>query len=231
MLDALSVPAESPAASLAIEHALNGGRPVLIDVLPASFSAGDIARPARAPIHMRIADLTYAGAAQDLDSWSSRAAETARRLNPVSARLGLETRLSIAQTRAVVISALNALIANRTIPLRELIRWSGAHDTVIASYGSPVAEIRLPPFPGGAAKLQIDLLPRLSGASILSLRRINGEFELPLWRRADAEASLRTVTRFLNNVRSNGKTSPGLDLALASCQVADNLFGKLRISP
>ncbi len=229
-LDALSLPAEPPSACRALEHALNTGLPVLVDVLPASFSPEVHERTARPPIHLRIADFTYAGAAHDIDSWSNRNAETAQRLIPMSARLSLETGLTIAQTRAVMISALNALLAHRTIPAGELIRWSGAHDAVIAGYGSPVAGIRLPHFPNGSAKVEIDLLPRHSGASVLCLRRSNGALELPLWRRADAQASLQTVTRFLHSVRTHRGVSPGLDTALACCRVVDTLLGRLRIA-
>lgn len=233
-LHALSFPREVPAAGFSLERAMDAGLPVLTDVPPPSLSLPVNPRLRRAPIYLRIGDFCSPGAAGTLDVWSKRLASfesTGKPLNGdrTTIDLILQRGINRLETRAVMISALVALVRPRAVSASQMMAWASDPGAVEASYGSPTARINLPTIPGAAAKLNIELFPRAFRASTLFLKRRDGSLELPIWPRPDAQASLYTVIRFLDGVRCRAASSPEFDSAVASSQVIDRLLRKLHV--
>jgi hypothetical protein len=229
-LHAISLPRELPAAGFTLRQIFSSGLPVLTDFLPTTSSLSLTSYPKSTQLHLRVGDLMYFEAALDLYAWSKRSAATSNGRNDATAELTLERRLAHAESRAVMIAALNALLVSRSLPTSQLERWAQATDNVEIAQARSVVRINLPETSIGPKSLAVSLLPRASAASVFSLRDRNGSVEVPIWRQPDAQSSLRTVMNFLNSARTGAGSSSSLDPAITASYAIDRLFRSLQIT-
>ena len=225
-LHAVSLPSEIPASGFTLSRILTAGLPVLTDLPPSSFTLTKHRTVPDPRIHLRVADLMYPGVALDLHSWSNRS-DIPEIRTEIRADLTLERRLSPAEIRAVLISALQVLLISHPLTNSQLSHWSKTSGVIELAQASTAAIIHLPERISGPRSLNVSLLPRSFAASILSLRHHTGSIELPIWRDPDAQTSLRTVMHFLNSVRTGAASLPQPDPAFAACSVVDGLLRSL----
>lgn len=229
-LHAISLPRESPNAGFTLKQIFARRLPVLADNLPSSLSLPVTAYSKYSQLRLRIGDLIYPGATSDLSAWSRRSAAPSADKDAAAAELTLQRKLVATETRAVLISTLNALLQASPIETSSLTRWAEAEGSFEIARARTVARVNLPDSPTGPKCLTIDLLPRNSGASLLSVRDKGGLFDVPVWRQPDAQTSLRTVMQFLASVRTRADNLTALAPAIAATVVVDRIFRSLRIA-
>jgi hypothetical protein len=229
-LHAISLPRESPNAGFTLKQIFSRRLPVLTDILPSSLSLPANACSKYSQLHLRIGDLIYPGVTSDLSAWSRRRAAACANKDAAVSALTLQRKLLATETRAVLVSTLHALLQASPIATSSLTRWAEAEGSFEIARARTVARVNLPDPPTGPKCLAIELLPRNSGASLLSVRDKDGLFEVPVWRQPDAQTSLRTVMQFLDSVRTRADNSTALAPAVAAIAVADRIFRSLRIA-
>jgi hypothetical protein len=209
-IDAFSLPADENSAAFSLHEILATRLPVLLDLPPRNLSHGDLMVLQKAPVHFRTADRLYPSAQADIHSQWKRPSlqpETAQRKR--FARLILERRLPPSQLRAVLIAALGAVLAPNSTSAAALAAWSKDPNIIEFTGASTVLHIHLPPQISNFDNLDVDLLPRSSGASILSLGQSHRTMQVSIWRAPDSQSSLRTVMAFLSQTRPRfGKRTP-----------------------
>lgn len=234
-LHAVSAPLAESSMDFPLHEVLATGLPVLTDVPPAFFSYHDFLSLKKAPVAVRVSDYIYPGARSDIHArWNLPPGSSIDGNTGYGAKLVLERRLTRAQVRAVLISALQAVLDSHSSNPAQLASWSKAADAIELTRASTSVLIHLPPQIAHFEKIEFDLLPRSTGASLLSLRHRTQTMEVPIWRTPDSQSSLRTVMNFLGEVRAPFSASGKVDttneaaLSFAAASVVDRVLHLLR---
>ena len=207
-VDAFSLPAAVNSAAYSLKELLATRLPVFTDLPPLDLSHGDFLALQHAPVRFRTTDRLYAGARSNIHAqWKRLSPQPTPGLPPCSARIVLERRLPPAQLRAVLIAALEAILDPHLTPTAPLAAWS--QDPRVITRASTLLQVHLPRHISAFECLEVDLLPRSSGASILSLGQPNRTIQVPIWRDPDSRSSLCTVMGFLSQTRNSfGRCTP-----------------------
>jgi len=193
---------------------LDAGLPVLTEFPPPlpvrdSRLYGNILR-AQKPIHFRLADFTYPASSADVTSWLKRGSP-----NKPEARLMISSTVTMRELRIATIVAIDALLAISSVPIHGLMPWLSSNDagTQIRDAGTG-GSIGLPDNFANLRALRIHLLGGLRNSSRLVVEHKAGSIELPISRTPHALSSLKTLMRFLQQVRE-----PKLYQSLVSTKV------------
>ncbi|MGB0063095.1 MAG: hypothetical protein WBP85_01505 [Terracidiphilus sp.] len=198
-IDAFSLAADEEPAAFSLHEILATRRPILLDLPPRDLSLGDLMLLQKAPVYFRTSDRLYPGAQTEIHAqWKRSPLKPETGTQKRFTRLILERRLRPSQLRAVLIAALGAVLEPLSIPVAALAAWSEDPAVIEFTRASTVLHIHLPPQLSNFDSLDIDLLPRSFGASILSLGQPQGTMQVPIWRAPDIQSSLRTVMAFLS---------------------------------
>jgi hypothetical protein len=201
-LHAISVPSEDDDAGSSLREILATGLPVLTDVPPREFSHRQFLATRKGLVRMRVADFLYPGALAEISTHWRKLTRYENEPTGQSARLVLERRLSSHQLRAVIVSALQAVFDGHSGDPDCLAAWSKNPDVIGLKRAGTALHIHLPRQTADFDLLEVDLLPRSSGASLLLLSRPDQTMEIPIWRAPDSRSSLRTVMTFLGEACS-----------------------------
>jgi hypothetical protein len=210
-IDAFSLPVDVNSAADSLKELLATRLPVFTDLPPRDLSHGEFLALQQAPVRLRTTDRLYPGARSNIHAqWKRQSPQPEPGLQPCSARLVLERRLPPPQLRAVLIAALEAILDPHLTPAAPLAAWSQDPGVIKITRASTVLQVHLARHISPFERLEVDLLPRSSGASILSLGQSNRTIQVPIWRVPDSRSSLCTVMGFLNQTRASfGKRTPG----------------------
>ena len=201
-VDAFSLPADISSAAYSLKELLATRLPVFTDLPPLDLSHGEFLALQQAPVRFRTTDRLYPGARSNIHAqWKRLSPQPEPGLPPCSARLVLERRLPPPQLRAVLIAALEAILDPHLTPAAPLAAWS--QDPRVITRASTILQVHLPRHISPFECLEVDLLPRSSGASTLSLGQPNRTMHVPIWRDPDSRSSLCTVMGFLSQTRTS----------------------------
>jgi hypothetical protein len=226
-IHAISAPHDESGHGFSLTQLLDIGLPVLTDVPPPLFSYRDFLRLKQARVAVRSSDFIYPGALSDIHArWNRIPAHSALGIGAHANKLVLERRLTSAQLRAVLISALRAVLDSKSSRSDHLDSWTNAADAIELTRACTVARIHLPAKISRFNKIDFDLLPRSSGASLLSLDYRTQTIATPVWRTPDGESSLHTVMNFLGEVRSprNVIVTNEAGLSFAAATIIDRVL-------
>ena len=233
-IDALSLPSDENLAAISLHEVLATRIPVLIDLPPRNFPHRDFLAIQKAQVRLRAVDRLYPGAQTNIQAqWRRRLLQPKSSPQIRTARLILERQLSASQLRAVLIAALEAVLGSHPTPATQLTAWLQDPSIIEFTRASTVLQVHLQPQISHFDRLDVDLLPRSSRASILSLGEPHRTMQVPIWRAPDSRSSLRTVLTFLGEARSpstlptrQGETDPmdtatDASLSFAAASIVD----------
>ncbi len=202
-IDALSLPVDEDSPGFSLEEILSTRLPALLDLPPRNLSYGDLMVLQKAPIYFHATDRLYPGAQAKIHyQWKRPSPQPEVDPQKRFARLALERRLSPPQLRAVLIAALGAVLEPISTSPAALSAWSKDPDVIEFTRALTVLHIHLPPQISNFDSLDVDLLPRSSGASFLSLSQPQRTMQFPIWKEHDRQSSLRTVMSFLSQIQA-----------------------------
>jgi hypothetical protein len=202
-IDAFSLPADEDSRVYSMHEILATRLPVLLDLPPRNLSYGDLTLLQKAPVHFRATDRLYPGTQANIHyQWQRPALQLEIGPQKRFARLTLERRLSPSQLRAVLIAGLGAVLEPISTSAATLLAWSKDPNVIGFTRASTLLHIDLPPQISNFDTLEIELLPRSSGASILSLGQPQRTMQFPIWKVPDSQSSLRTVMSFLRQTQA-----------------------------
>jgi hypothetical protein len=233
-LEAISLPNHGDTATgPMLSRIVAAGLPVLTDLPPVVKPHGssqffELLLANRARVHFRLADFMYPTSSTDLIDWRKRSG-----MKTMEAKLIMPRIVTQQEFRTVAIAATDLLLAASPLNSERLIRWLGSEQAWIQTTDAgAMGNIALPQNEAGISALRVHMLGTFQRNARLLVQHGGGSMELSVSSQPDADSSLRTVMKFLSQVRELGRISNSpASRAQVAAALVDPLMSSLSAIP